>query len=298
MRDLQIFAVTPSIWCVRRRSYLTCSYVVCTPTGAVLIDAGMDSTGGDTRAGLVAAGVSLHEVRGLLMTHWHNDHAAGAQVLQSESGAPVFYHGADAAFFTRQSAHGGLRGKISDLIPEWGIGVLFKGLLGEATPNAVNATRFVEDGEVLLDDFLVLATPGHTPGHVCFYYRPEKALFAGDALAVIDGRVRFMARPVTLDLVAARASMACILRLEIEVLCPGHREPLTHDVQSRCDEMLSLVESGASWPFLVDAADVSRVFLCGEKFPSRANSALILYRKAASSLCTNEMSLRRAPLVS
>jgi hypothetical protein len=27
---LDVFAVTPDVWCLRRRSYLTCSYVVCT----------------------------------------------------------------------------------------------------------------------------------------------------------------------------------------------------------------------------------------------------------------------------
>jgi hypothetical protein len=41
----QVRFVTDSIVCVRRPSYLTCSYLVRTPTGVVVVDAGMDSGG-------------------------------------------------------------------------------------------------------------------------------------------------------------------------------------------------------------------------------------------------------------
>ncbi|HEX5323452.1 MAG TPA: MBL fold metallo-hydrolase [Capsulimonadaceae bacterium] len=128
--------------------------------------------------------------------------------------------------------------------------VLFKGLLGEATPNAISATRFVQDGEILLEDFEVIATPGHTPGHVSYYYCPEKALFAGDALAVVAGKVHFMARPVTENLELARASMLRCLSREIALICPGHREPLTQNVERECREMAQYIEHGGRWPLL------------------------------------------------
>ena len=70
---------------------------------------------------------------------------------------------------------------------------------------------------MLLDDILVVETPGHTPGHVSYFYQPEQALFAGDPLAVIDGRIRLMARPVTMDCETARASLANCLRLQPKI---------------------------------------------------------------------------------
>jgi glyoxylase-like metal-dependent hydrolase (beta-lactamase superfamily II) len=139
---------------------------------------------------------------------------------------------------------------LSDLIPEWGLFVLFKGLLGEATPEAVAATAFVAEGDILFQDFEVVATPGHTPGHVSYYYRPERALFAGDALAVVGARVHFMARPVTPDIPEARASMRRLLSLDVEILCPGHRGPLTKDVGVLCQEMAQYIDRGEPWPFL------------------------------------------------
>ena len=123
-------------------------------------------------------------------------------------------------------------------------------LLGEATPSPVTAERLVQDGEVLLGEFEVIATHGHTPGHVAYFYRPARALFAGDALAVIGGRIRFMARPVTPDLVAARESLRRCLALDPEIVCPGHREPLTEGVSEACQDMIRYLDSGGDWPLL------------------------------------------------
>src|SRR5262249_12463071 len=143
------------------------------------------------------------------------------------SGAAVYYHEGDEPFFAGRTARRGLRGWVSEIIPEWGVLVLAKGLLGEATPRPVVATRLVRDADLILNDFLVIETPGHTPGHISYYCQPERALFAGDSLAVVNGRIRFMARPVTEDMDQARASMERVLGLNIDVLCPGHRNPLT-----------------------------------------------------------------------
>jgi glyoxylase-like metal-dependent hydrolase (beta-lactamase superfamily II) len=244
----QVFQVSDSIWCARQPSYLTCSYGVRTPTGVVLVDAGMDSSGKDVQKLLNAMQATKEEVRALLITHWHNDHAAGGQWTQAQTGCRVYYDIAEKPWLSRETAHEGWRGWLSRHIPEWGIGVLFIGLLGEAVPNAVGASDYVEDGQVLLDDFEVISTPGHTVGHTSFYYRPEQALFAGDALAVIGDDVRFMARPVTLDLAAARASMEKCLRWEVSALCPGHRMPLTKDVAQSCERMRDYLATSGRWP--------------------------------------------------
>jgi len=246
---LEVFPVTPNVWCLRRRSYLTCSYVVRAAGGIVLVDAGMDSTGGDVREALTCAfGARPEDVRAILLTHWHNDHAAGARAVQERSSAKVYYHAGDRPELTRATASTGARGWLARRVPELGPLVLLKGLLGEATARAVAADRSITDGERIEDDFEVIETSGHTRGHVSFYYAPERTLFAGDALAVIDGRVRFMSRPVTLDLSAARQSMMKCLERPIDHLCPGHRMPLSAEVPARCGEMIERLKTNASWP--------------------------------------------------
>ena len=189
-------------------------------------------------------------VQTILLTHWHNDHAAGARATQERTGCSVLYHSAEQPWLTRAAARHGLRGWLAKRIPEWGIGVLLIGLLGEAIPEAVEATEYLRDRQVVAGGFEVIETPGHTHGHVSFYYPKERALFAGDALAVIGGRVRFMARPVTLDVTSARRSMERCLSMDIGVLCPVHREPLTNGVEAACDRMRRHLAAGGRWPLL------------------------------------------------
>jgi glyoxylase-like metal-dependent hydrolase (beta-lactamase superfamily II) len=244
----EVRRVNDSIVCLRRASYLTCSYIVRTSNGLVLVDAGMDSAGADVHSGLREMNATANEIRAILLTHWHNDHAAGAHALHALTGAPVYYHRGDEPFYTGRAGAKGVRRWLSDRIPEWGVLVLAKGLLGEATPRAVMAQHFVKDGDVILNDFEVITTPGHTDGHVCYFYRPAKALFAGDALAVIDGRIRFMARPVTPDVDAARTSLEKCLAVRPQVICPGHREPLTTGVEAACETMQSYLSDGGPWP--------------------------------------------------
>ena len=74
----------------------------------------------------------------------------GAQAIHERSGAPVFYHRGDEPYYTGSGGATGLRKWLSDQIPEVGVMVLAKGLLGESTPRPVSATTYVNDGDVLV----------------------------------------------------------------------------------------------------------------------------------------------------
>lgn len=226
MPKVSTWRVTPHVWCVQRTRYLSCSYLVTRESDVVLIDAGMDPTGEEMRVGLTEAGRSLDEVSAILLTHWHNDHSSGAAALQQESGARVFYHEAGHAKFSRADAANGWRGFLAARLPDAGPFGPLKGLIDSAPPRAVDAAHFVEDGEVVENDFEVLVTPGHDAGHVAFYYAPDRVLFAGDALAVVGDHVSFLSRFLTQDHQAAKQSMIRCLGLDLKALCPGHRYPL------------------------------------------------------------------------
>ncbi|MFA5040916.1 MAG: hydroxyacylglutathione hydrolase [Bdellovibrionales bacterium] len=84
----------------------------------------------------------------ILNTHHHPDHTGGNDKLQHEFGAPVI-------------------GSFKE-----------KGLI-------TGISRSVEEGDVVTFSTLrgqVLATSGHTDGHVAYYFPQIKALFSGDAL--------------------------------------------------------------------------------------------------------------------
>jgi glyoxylase-like metal-dependent hydrolase (beta-lactamase superfamily II) len=246
---VQLRAVTDGVWCFRQRSYVCCSYVVADHDGLVLVDAGMTSDAAPVLNGLALLHRTPDDVHTILLTHWHNDHAAGAARMKALSGAKVFYHRKEAPYFTRRTARHGFPGWLASHIPERGPLVLSRGLLSAATSQAVTADMLVDDGDVIAGGFRVVFTPGHTPGHLAYFHEPTGALFAGDALAVVGGELRFMARPVTLELSDARRSMARLLDLPIRYVCPGHRAPLTDGVDEQLRSLRERV-GGSTWPLL------------------------------------------------
>ncbi len=103
-------------------------------------------------------------IEGIYLTHSHFDHIADVARLKKEKGWPVYIHKEDA---------GNLKDPGSDGIPN-----MF-GLEG------VMPDGYLEDGEernLGNMQFLVIHTPGHSFGGVCFYFVKEKALISGDTL--------------------------------------------------------------------------------------------------------------------
>ena len=96
----------------------------------------------------------------------------------------------------------------------------------------------------------VVETPGHTTGHVSYYWGRRRILFTGDALAVVAGKVSLMSRAVTLDLAKARESARRLVAMDADAICPGHRRPLTEGVSEQREKVLEFLDSGKPWPLL------------------------------------------------
>lgn len=152
------------------RAHSIASYVLDTDHGPALFDCGPATTIPALRAGLAERGLELRDVRHLLLSHVHLDHAGAAgslvrehpelQVHVSAIGAP---HLVDPARLERSARR------------LYGDG--FDALWGELVP--------VPEANVHVagDDVLGLAcfpSPGHASHHVCFLDR-DGTLYAGDA---------------------------------------------------------------------------------------------------------------------
>ena len=138
------------------------------PQALTLIDAGLPGSADRILSYIRSIGREPQELRAIVITHSHPDHAGGAAKLRERTGAQVWAHRADTV--QGATAH--------PLVRFWGA----PGPLGAWLFPKVTVDRVLEGSETLpvLGGLRVLHTSGHTPGSICLLLERYQALFTGD----------------------------------------------------------------------------------------------------------------------
>jgi glyoxylase-like metal-dependent hydrolase (beta-lactamase superfamily II) len=148
-------------------------YLLETEDGLALFDCGPASAGDVLKERLAEQGVELGDVRHLLLSHIHLDHAGAAGVLVREHpGLQVHVSGIGAPHLVDPSR---LEASARRLYGED-----FDRLWGELAPVPDENLHRAGDRVLGLECFL---SPGHASHHVC-YADPDGTLYAGDAAGV------------------------------------------------------------------------------------------------------------------
>lgn len=188
------------------------AYLLKAPGDAALIEVGPASTSHTLLAALKAHGVRLDDVRHLLVTHVHLDHAGAAGVLAGHlPHAKVYAHEIGAPHLIDPARLVNSAGRI--------YGDLMERLWGTILP--VPADRMVPlHDEQLLQvagrRLQVLYTPGHAVHHVVFRDLDDGSMYTGDATGVrMQGcaYVRPATPPPDLDLEAWDSSLSRLAAL-------------------------------------------------------------------------------------
>ncbi|TDD12396.1 MBL fold metallo-hydrolase [Nonomuraea diastatica] len=166
----------------------TLVYAVESPAGPVLVDAGWNHPEAweALSGGLAALGMDVASVRGVVVTHFHPDHAGLAGQVREASGAWIAMHEDDAALVRLMieyvgDAHDTFQ---SDMLRRAGAdpGEAREAMGGRPAPPAP-PDRELRDGD-LVDlpgrRLRAVHTPGHTPGHICLHLEDADRLFTGD----------------------------------------------------------------------------------------------------------------------
>jgi glyoxylase-like metal-dependent hydrolase (beta-lactamase superfamily II) len=157
-------------------------YVLQGDDGFALIETGPGSTLSTIKQGIASLGLELTNLKAILVTHIHLDHAGAAGQLVSETGATLYVHERGAPHLVDPSKLLASAERIyGDLMqPLWGT-------MTPAAPEKVIALKGGERLNILGHDIGVLYTPGHASHHVSFLLNGE-AMFTGDAAAIrFDG---------------------------------------------------------------------------------------------------------------
>jgi hydroxyacylglutathione hydrolase len=182
--------------------------------GGVLVDAGFA-----WQAKRVLAAVRGRVVSEHVLTHAHVDHAGGTRRVVDALHVPVRAGALDLP---------GLRAGDADMdlpVPLRRAGAAYAGF--EPVPEATALTP----GEEVGPGFVVLETPGHSPGHVSLWRERDGVLVCGD---VVNAMGLGTTRPglheppgaFTPDPVQNRRSIRRIADLEPRLLLAGHGPPL------------------------------------------------------------------------
>lgn len=190
------------------------AYVVREDDGVTLIDA--LNPKGETRI-LAAAEALGGAIKRIALTHAHPDHVGSLDALVAAlPGVEVLASPRDAKLLA------------GDRSPQPGDpeDVRFP---GKPLSIRSRATRTVEDGE-RIGSLQVIATPGHSPGHIAFLDERDGTLFCGDVFSTV-GRVATTAGPdwrfplpgaVTWHRPTELESAKRLRALDPQRLAPGH----------------------------------------------------------------------------
>jgi glyoxylase-like metal-dependent hydrolase (beta-lactamase superfamily II) len=212
---------------------IVAAYLIDTPEGVTLVDAGLAGQWDELTAELAAMGRSLSDVRGVVLTHGDSDHIGFAERLRRDHGVTIFVHEADAAR---------ARGEVSTK-PAWGhvkLGATARFLWYAMRKNGMRTTPVAEvttvrDGDVLdlPGSPRIISMPGHSPGSIAVHVPAADAVFVGDALTtrhVLTGATGPQPAPFTDDPAEALASLARLEGLTATWVLPGHGTPWNRGV--------------------------------------------------------------------
>lgn len=225
-------------------------YAIEAASGWLLIDAGWTKTG--FRAHLVNAlaelSCSLDDIRRFLVTHIHRDHYGQAVAVRREFGTPIALGVGERPAIDviatpgwdpplvhfRSLARCGAHSLIHTLLAE-GYGQGVDAADFEAPDEWLHTGTVIDLGDRTLE---VVATPGHTQGHVVFVDAAAGLLFAGDhVLPHMSPSIGFEPVAAPAPLTDYLQSLARVRAMPDTRLLPAHG-PVTESVHQRIDELL------------------------------------------------------------
>ena len=202
--------------------------------GLILIDTLYDADGAFVAKVIEQMGRPLSDLKDIVLTHAHRSHLGGLAALKALSGAKVWAHEWESDIIAGERKAQGVtvwpRRPLRVYHLQLGLALGF----GAHVPCEVDA--FLKDGD-WVGPLQIVYAPGHSPGHLAFYWKESRTLFAGDSM---------VAWPY-LDLGWAglnlnkRQNLRTLLQLDNlnpDMIAVGHGEPAVGDDLARLRMMI------------------------------------------------------------
>jgi glyoxylase-like metal-dependent hydrolase (beta-lactamase superfamily II) len=255
------------------------------PSGVALIDPGPSTTLDHLLEALGEQGVQLADVRHLLLTHIHLDHAGATGVLLRRNPAiEVFVHESGARHLIDPTK---LLASATRLYGED-----MNRLWGEIAPVPASAVRVLAGGERVSAggrDLDVAWTPGHASHHVSFFDPSSRVAFVGDTAGIRRGSGFYVMPPTPppdIDLEAWRQSADTILAWDPDTLFLTHFGPF-RGARSQFQELFARIET---WNTLVRRLLADTTIDDGERERRFVETCLFDVRRAVGEAAADQYS--------
>jgi glyoxylase-like metal-dependent hydrolase (beta-lactamase superfamily II) len=210
-------------------------------SGVALVDPGPSTTLEHLKGSLERKGISLRDVRQILLTHIHLDHAGATGSLVRETpDIEVFVHERGAPHMIDPSRLIASAGRL--------YGQDMERLWGEFVPVPAGRIRVLKGGELITAggrELHVEYTPGHAYHHVSFFDRSTRVAFVGDTAGIRRHGLGYIMPPTPppdVDLEAWRGSIDRIIGWDPDTLFLTHFGPF-HGARTHFQGLLENLES-------------------------------------------------------
>jgi glyoxylase-like metal-dependent hydrolase (beta-lactamase superfamily II) len=235
-------------------------YLIKDPDGCVLIDTGTNTpaTTETLQTSLARLGVTFADLRYVIITHFHSDHAGLAGLIQQQCQAQILMHADSERFlglWSDEEGQGPVYMAPDAFFLQHGLPAdslqVFRAMRQRFHTLTLpfRVTRKVVDDETLSfggKTWIIVFTPGHAVGHICVYCPELNLAFTGDHLLQrITPNISIQSDRHPLDLpVRYNPLRDYLLSLEktrtlgFALGLPSHG-PLLTDPQGRIDALLA-----------------------------------------------------------
>lgn len=197
----------------------------------ILVDTGMPGEERKVLQAVEQSGVKTGDIRLILHTHGHVDHAGSTAALAKLLGVPTAAHRADEALLRT--------GRMNPLQPLRMEARLIKPLVDKPFPPA--APDLLVDETTDLAEFgvqgRILSTPGHTAGSIALLLPNGEAIVGDVLMGGFMGGNLLGSRPnyhyFADDLAAVQQSIHALLAAGVKTFYVGHGGPLARDAVTR-----------------------------------------------------------------
>jgi glyoxylase-like metal-dependent hydrolase (beta-lactamase superfamily II) len=229
--------IAPGVYSMRQsKGFDVHAFLLDDGDGLSLIDTLFDADAKVVLNEIKAMGKTITDLKRIVLTHAHRSHLGGLAELKRQSGAQVYAHEWEADIIAGERPAQAVSWRPQDPLITYHFQVGNNLNVAHHPPCTVD--HFLRGGEQI-GPVQVVHTPGHSPGHLAFYWPQRRVLFTGDAVVTSP---KFMTGwpGFVLNVKQHQASLRQLAAFDAEILAVGHGEPILTAGATRLRGLLQL----------------------------------------------------------